>query len=88
MSYRSSGYVNHEPDMSRVFTHSYLTAEPSQGYLKRPLEPRAPKSPQFHRPPGMLLNIKIIIFFHNFCENFLFNCYHFLIEFILISFFS
>ena len=57
---RIPGYTNRESalsDLSRVYTHSYLTAEPSQGYLKRPLEPRPPKSPQFHRPPGKLLAI-------------------------------
>lgn len=39
-------------DLSRVYTYSYLTAEPTQGYLRRPIEPHPPKSPQFHRPPG------------------------------------
>ncbi|XP_015783551.1 actin-binding LIM protein 2 isoform X2 [Tetranychus urticae] len=51
---RSPGIVNREPifsDLSHVYTNSYLTAEPTQGYLRRPLEPRPPKSPQFHRPP-------------------------------------
>ncbi|XP_023215767.1 actin-binding LIM protein 3-like [Centruroides sculpturatus] len=38
-------------DLSRVYTHSYLTEEPIQGYLRRPIDPRPPKSPQFHRPP-------------------------------------
>ncbi|XP_064465579.1 actin-binding LIM protein 3-like [Ornithodoros turicata] len=38
-------------DLSRVCAYSYLTAEPTQGYLRRPLEPHPPKSPQFHRPP-------------------------------------
>ncbi|XP_075585301.1 actin-binding LIM protein 1 isoform X2 [Dermatophagoides farinae] len=38
-------------DMSRYYTYSYLTAEPTLGYLRKPVEPRAPKSPQFHRPP-------------------------------------
>ncbi|KAG1663754.1 Actin-binding LIM protein 1 [Nymphon striatum] len=38
-------------DPSRVYTYSYLTPEPTLGYLKRPLEPKAPKSPMFHRPP-------------------------------------
>ncbi|XP_054168729.1 actin-binding LIM protein 2-like [Oppia nitens] len=38
-------------DLNRVYTYSYLAAEPTQGYLRRPLEPRPPKSPQFHRPP-------------------------------------
>uniref|UniRef100_T1ISM6 Actin-binding LIM protein 1 n=1 Tax=Strigamia maritima TaxID=126957 RepID=T1ISM6_STRMM len=40
-----------EIDITRIYTCSYLTAEPTLGYLKRPLEPRPPKSPQFHRPP-------------------------------------
>ncbi|GFY72981.1 actin-binding LIM protein 1 [Trichonephila inaurata madagascariensis] len=38
-------------DLSRVYTLSYLTAEPTQGYLRRPIHPHPPKSPQFHRPP-------------------------------------
>lgn len=37
-------------DLSRVYTISYLNADPAQGYLRRPVEPRAPKSPQFSRP--------------------------------------
>ncbi|XP_076317622.1 actin-binding LIM protein 2-like isoform X2 [Tachypleus tridentatus] len=37
-------------DLSRVYTISYLTAEPIQGYLRRPIQPYPPKSPQFHRP--------------------------------------
>ncbi|XP_074595555.1 actin binding LIM protein Uncoordinated 115a isoform X3 [Brevipalpus obovatus] len=52
---RTPDFLNREPilsDLSRVYTNSYLTAEPTQGYLRRPLEPRPPKSPQFHRPPG------------------------------------
>ncbi|XP_076345805.1 actin-binding LIM protein 3-like isoform X4 [Tachypleus tridentatus] len=38
-------------DPSRVYTYSYLTAEPTQGYLRRPVQPYPPKSPQFFRPP-------------------------------------
>ncbi|KAG8188427.1 hypothetical protein JTE90_007995 [Oedothorax gibbosus] len=38
-------------DLNRVYTLSYLTAEPTQGYLRRPIQPHPPKSPQFHRPP-------------------------------------
>ncbi|UYV63445.1 ABLIM3 [Cordylochernes scorpioides] len=42
-----------DKDLSRVYTCSYLTmAEPTQGYLRRPVHPYPPKSPQFHRPPG------------------------------------
>ncbi|CAG0880026.1 unnamed protein product [Darwinula stevensoni] len=39
-------------DITRIYTYSYLTAEPSLGYLRRPIHPydKAPKSPQFHRP--------------------------------------
>ncbi|XP_035229700.1 actin-binding LIM protein 1-like [Stegodyphus dumicola] len=47
-------YLERDPllsDLSRVYTYSYLTAEPTQGYLRRPIEPKPPKSPQFHRPP-------------------------------------
>ncbi|XP_076049123.1 actin binding LIM protein Uncoordinated 115a isoform X5 [Oratosquilla oratoria] len=40
-------------DITRIYTYSYLAAEPTQGYLKRPIDPydRPPKSPHFHRPP-------------------------------------
>lgn len=36
----------------RILTYSYLTEQPSQGYLRRPIEPydRPPTSPHFHRP--------------------------------------
>ncbi|KAG8202041.1 hypothetical protein JTE90_010409 [Oedothorax gibbosus] len=47
-------YIERDPllsDLSRVYTYSYLAAEPTQGYLKRPIDPKPPKSPQFHRPP-------------------------------------
>uniref|UniRef100_A0A6M2DX49 Putative actin-binding lim zn-finger protein limatin involved in axon guidance n=1 Tax=Xenopsylla cheopis TaxID=163159 RepID=A0A6M2DX49_XENCH len=39
-------------DISRIYTYSYLTEEPSHGYLKRPIEPydKPPTSPHFHRP--------------------------------------
>lgn len=39
-------------DISRIYTYSYLTEEPSLGYLKRPIEPydKPPTSPHFHRP--------------------------------------
>ncbi|KAI4461954.1 actin-binding lim protein [Holotrichia oblita] len=39
-------------DISRIYTYSYLTEEPTQGYLRRPIEPydKAPTSPHFHRP--------------------------------------
>ncbi|RWS24297.1 actin-binding LIM protein 2-like protein [Leptotrombidium deliense] len=51
---RSPGILEREPifnDLSRVYTYGYLTAEPTLGYLRRPVEPYPPKSPQFHRPP-------------------------------------
>ncbi|GAB6023187.1 hypothetical protein CHUAL_014211 [Chamberlinius hualienensis] len=54
--YRERDYQESPPlhypdvDITRIYTCSYLTAEPTQGYLKRPLDPRPPKSPQFHRP--------------------------------------
>ncbi|GIY08705.1 actin-binding LIM protein 3 [Caerostris darwini] len=47
-------YIERDPllsDLSRVYTYSYLAAEPTLGYLKKPIEPKPPKSPQFHRPP-------------------------------------
>ncbi|XP_060529916.1 actin-binding LIM protein 3 isoform X3 [Cylas formicarius] len=39
-------------DISRIYTYSYLTEEPSLGYLRRPIDPydKAPTSPHFHRP--------------------------------------
>ncbi|XP_074595560.1 actin binding LIM protein Uncoordinated 115a isoform X8 [Brevipalpus obovatus] len=61
---RTPDFLNREPilsDLSRVYTNSYLTAEPTQGYLRRPLEPRPPKSPQFHRPPGVFGHRKIAV---------------------------
>lgn len=39
-------------DISRIYTYSYLTEEPSMGYLRKPIDPydKAPTSPHFHRP--------------------------------------
>jgi len=39
-------------DITRLYTYSYLTEEPSMGYLRKPIDPydRPPKSPHFHRP--------------------------------------
>ncbi|PSN44195.1 hypothetical protein C0J52_11527 [Blattella germanica] len=39
-------------DISRIYTYSYLTEEPTHGYLKRPIDPydKPPTSPHFHRP--------------------------------------
>jgi hypothetical protein len=47
--YKSSQYPE---DISRIYTYSYLTEEPTQGYLKRPIDPydKPPTSPHFHRP--------------------------------------
>ncbi|XP_076372214.1 actin-binding LIM protein 3-like isoform X3 [Tachypleus tridentatus] len=42
-------------DLNHVYTISYLTAEPTQGYLRRPVQPYPPKSPQFHRPPDHIV---------------------------------
>lgn len=49
------GYADSEAvgDLSRVYTISYLNADPTQSYLKRPVEPHPPKSPQFSRPTSM-----------------------------------
>uniref|UniRef100_V5GP13 Actin-binding LIM protein 1 n=2 Tax=Anoplophora glabripennis TaxID=217634 RepID=V5GP13_ANOGL len=60
-SYRtpSPGLILREPksamlsdDISRIYTYSYLTEEPTLGYLRRPINPydKAPTSPHFHRP--------------------------------------
>lgn len=60
-------FLDKEPlisDLSRVYAYSYLTAEPTQGYLRRPLEPHPPKSPQFHRPPDGLGRRKIQVKHH------------------------
>ncbi|XP_069174437.1 PDZ and LIM domain protein 7-like isoform X3 [Procambarus clarkii] len=51
-------------DITRIYTYSYLAAEPSQGYLKRPLDPYdrpPPKSPHFHRPPSKFVYYTIIV---------------------------
>ncbi|KAK7864071.1 hypothetical protein R5R35_002720 [Gryllus longicercus] len=47
--YKSPHYGD---DISRIYTYSYLTEEPSLGYLRRPIEPydKPPTSPHFHRP--------------------------------------
>ncbi|BES96724.1 actin Hypothetical protein [Nesidiocoris tenuis] len=39
-------------DISRIYTYSYLTETPTQGYLKKPIDPydKPPTSPHFHRP--------------------------------------
>ncbi|ODN01148.1 Actin-binding LIM protein 1 [Orchesella cincta] len=41
-------------DITRIYTYSYLTAEPTHGYLKKPIDPydKPPTSPHFHRPPS------------------------------------
>ncbi|XP_066600515.1 actin-binding LIM protein 2 isoform X3 [Prorops nasuta] len=38
--------------VSRIFTCSYLTEAPNQGFLRRPIQPydKPPTSPHFHRP--------------------------------------
>ncbi|XP_044732553.1 actin-binding LIM protein 3 isoform X3 [Chrysoperla carnea] len=48
--YNKSGGLSE--DISRIYTYSYLTEEPTQGYLKRPIDPydKPPTSPHFHRP--------------------------------------
>ncbi|XP_073969483.1 actin binding LIM protein Uncoordinated 115a isoform X4 [Rhodnius prolixus] len=45
-------YKRDYPDISRIYTYSYLTEMPSQGYLKKPIDPydKPPTSPHFHRP--------------------------------------
>lgn len=45
-------YNKSATDISRIYTYSYLTEEPSMGYLRRPIDPydKAPTSPHFHRP--------------------------------------
>ncbi|XP_035709209.1 actin-binding LIM protein 3 isoform X2 [Folsomia candida] len=50
-------------DITRIYTYSYLTAEPTQGYLKKPIDPydRPPVSPHFHRPPSTSSRTKIQI---------------------------
>lgn len=40
-------------DLNRVYTYSYLAAIPAHG-LKRQIDPRPAKSPQFFRPEGSL----------------------------------
>lgn len=45
-------YNKSATDISRIYTYSYLTEEPTMGYLRRPIDPydKAPTSPHFHRP--------------------------------------
>ncbi|KAK9501235.1 hypothetical protein O3M35_011983 [Rhynocoris fuscipes] len=45
-------YKRDYPDISRIYTYSYLTEMPTQGYLKKPIDPydKPPTSPHFHRP--------------------------------------
>lgn len=45
-------YNKSATDISRIYTYSYLTEEPSMGYLRKPIDPydKAPTSPHFHRP--------------------------------------
>ncbi|CAH1708510.1 actin-binding LIM protein 1 isoform X5 [Aphis gossypii] len=45
-------YKTSNVPISRIYTYSYLTEEPTQGYLKRPIDPydKQPTSPHFHRP--------------------------------------
>lgn len=47
---RDYGRPGYGEDISRIYTYSYLTEEPS--YLKKPIDPydKAPVSPHFHRP--------------------------------------
>lgn len=46
-------------DLSRVHTISYLSSDPNQGYLRRPIEPNPPKSPQFSRPTSTLTTSRL-----------------------------
>ncbi|XP_066246465.1 actin-binding LIM protein 2 isoform X3 [Euwallacea similis] len=48
--YNKSGTI--ADDISRIYTYSYLTDEPTLGYLRKPIDPydRPPTSPHFHRP--------------------------------------
>ncbi|XP_071441388.1 actin-binding LIM protein 2 isoform X3 [Hetaerina americana] len=52
--YKGSQHYGGE-DISRIYTYSYLTEEPTHGYLKRPIDPydKPPTSPHFHRPPSV-----------------------------------
>ncbi|XP_076266584.1 actin binding LIM protein Uncoordinated 115a isoform X6 [Rhynchophorus ferrugineus] len=48
--YNKSGTL--ADDVSRIYTYSYLTEEPTHGYLRKPIDPydKPPTSPHFHRP--------------------------------------
>lgn len=50
-------YKTPNAPISRIYTYSYLTEEPTQGYLKRPIDPydKQPTSPHFHRPTCKIL---------------------------------
>lgn len=60
--YNRSGGLSE--DISRIYTYSYLTEEPSQGYLKRPIDPydKPPTSPHFHRPTCKSKNLTKLFF--------------------------
>lgn len=59
--YKSGTYGD---DISRIYTYSYLTEEPTLGYLRRPIDPydKAPISPHFHRPTCKQFSIKMNLF--------------------------
>lgn len=48
--YNKSGTL--AENISRIYTYSYLTEEPTLGYLRKPIDPydKIPTSPHFHRP--------------------------------------
>ncbi|XP_039291677.1 actin-binding LIM protein 3 [Nilaparvata lugens] len=50
--YKSPSSHQYPEDISRIYTYSYLTEEPTTSYLKRPIDPydKPPTSPHFHRP--------------------------------------
>ncbi|KAI5715983.1 hypothetical protein M8J77_025597 [Diaphorina citri] len=45
-------HKSYPEDICMIHTYSYLTEEPTKGYLRRPIDPydKPPTSPHFHRP--------------------------------------
>jgi len=46
-------------DFGKFFTYMYLLPEGNVGYLKQPIPPHPPQTPQFHMPQGEL-NFKAV----------------------------
>lgn len=47
-----ASHKSYPDEIMAMYTYSYLTEEPTKGYLRRPVDPydKPPTSPHFHRP--------------------------------------